>query len=266
MNHQGVAQTLRRLARTMRELRVLADDSSQVLDDAASEVEASYQRFRKRSLQTHHVGTGQLDWGFDIRPESPLRFVRADHVGGHRPEVDLHGTMRWDSEDGHPEKACIVLRVWSRSEGFFYREDWDAERFCDLVTRPENAQGMIPPRRVLLRLHFDLKTRCARDEPLYHLHVGGQAQPDELCWLPNIDNPRIPFVPVDLLLACEIVIADLYPDRYSDLTRVNEWRYLLRQSQDWLLKPYLEECLSAMNSGTSWLQHAHSSEYRLHGD
>lgn len=262
MNCSDIASSLRRLDRMLSRLRVLEDGSSQVLQDAARRVEESYKRFHERSQQTHHKGAGQLDWGFEISPEHPLRFVRAEHVEGHMPEVDLYGMMRWGSRDGYPEESSFVLRVWSSSAAFFYREEWDAERFCECLTSSANAQGVVSPRRVLLRLRFDLRKRDALHEPLYHLQIGGQAKPDELCWLPNIANPRIPFVPVDLLLACEIVVADFFSCRYLELTNEPEYRWLLGKTHTWLLRPYLEDCLSAMNDGKSWVQHAHTPQYR----
>lgn len=175
--------------------------------------------------------------------------------------------MRWASCSDRPDDVCLVLRVWSGSETYFYRDGWDAERFCDMVTDPRTTSAGLECRRVLLRLHFDLRKRDAEHpEPLYHLQIGGQAKQNELCWFPDgMENPRIPFVPVDLVLACEIVISDLFSDKYASLVRDLSWKRLVHKSHVSLMRPYLEDCLSALKQNQSWLEHLHSTEYRSYG-
>jgi hypothetical protein len=266
MGHEDVVKSLRGLSTNLS--RVLDHSSQQVLQDAIRQVGESHRQFQLWVRRTHHSGAGQRNWGFDIYPHRPLRFIRAEHIRGIEPEVDLYGRMRWTSDNDQPDDACIVLRVWSSNHSYFYREDWDAERFCDILTAPEDGYGISLHRRVLLRLHFDLKTRgVTQREPLYHLHVGGMAECNELCWYPSgIDNPRIPFLPLDLVMACEMVIADLFADKHMQLLRDRSWQALMHQSQKTMLRPYLEEWIRAIDNGGSWLGHLHTAEYRNHGE
>lgn len=265
MSHSHIWQSLHGIYRLFS--GVLEPCSQSVLADAASQVQESYSRFTQCRGKTHHVGAGQLQWGFAITPENPLRFARADHIRGLCPEADLYGRMSWSSASDWPDDACFVLRMWSGSESYIFRKAWDAADVQDILTRPGRTVSATPPRRVLLRLHFDLRTEGAPDsEPVYHLHVGGQAQEDELCWYPSgIDNPRIPYFPIDIVMACNIVISDFHTVDYFDISKKPEWRYLLKESQSRFLRPYLEKCLKAIDKDEPWWIHADRDEHGFCG-
>lgn len=209
------------------------DYTDRVIGRAQKDVAFSedlYYKYRDRSDVAHpNVTEG---WGFKI-DDPPLRFARTD-IHGYQFAVDVLCDFRW--KDDLPCKRSIVLRLWSQDDRMFVREDWDSTQIIDLYTKNALTE------RVMARFHFE-EAVLDTPEPPYHMHIGGLAKANEFCWLhPKIDVPRFPFPPMDLVLMCELVGANFYPQTYRKIRNDSTWKGCILKSQDALLRRYFEDC------------------------
>ena len=146
-------------------------------------------------------------------------------------------------------KQNISLRIWCLDENISYREGLDHPEFKAKLER--NYW-----KRVILRFHFDRREPNGKQlEPLYHFQVGGRYRTsDENCWLPEqIEVPRFPYPPVDLILLCEFVLVNFFPKQSEQLRKKPEWKSLVRKSQELFLKPYFTMCMEHLNNKTETL-------------
>ncbi len=172
------------------------------------------------------------NWRFSIPIEHPLIFIENNS----QLQVDI--SCELEGRDDTIIKQNIILRLWSLDENLSYREEVDS---TELKVKLEHNIW----RRVILRFHFDLKESNGKQlEPKYHFHVGGRCRTnDENCWLPEqIDIPRFPCPPMDLILICEFLLINFFPKESEQLRKYPEWQSLVRKSQDLFLKPYYEDC------------------------
>jgi len=217
--------------------------ATQVLQSARTDVQSSYELYKTYVKQTHQkheiVESG---WGFSIR-QRPLQFGKTV-ISGYPFRVDLTCEFRWQGENGEKYiKRNIAVRLWSLSKDMIFREDWDSERLRALSLKE----------RVMMRFHFDLADP-QQSAPLCHLQIGGIAADHEHCWFhPKIEKPRFPHMPMDLVLACELIAATFYEQSYRRIRKSGHWRGVLQQSQVALLKDYFEGCLRAINERKSVL-------------
>ena len=186
---------------------VLDARASSVIAQAKSMLSESKEAFVESRRQRRKERQQRL-WGFEIYPENPLRF-RETQVGGLRVRVDLFLSAYWADEPAEvPSDLRVVIRVWSLDPHVYFREQWDAPDLVEMCS-PETG-------RVMLRVHFDL-ANPGQSGPHYHLQVGGNARSEEMHWFPEaLSVPRILHMPMDLILASELVAATFYPDEYRD--------------------------------------------------
>lgn len=222
--------------------RILHDGAKLSLQQAKEEVRISYQRYLR---ETRRRGNNIPPWGFSIPSDRPLEFVSTSYRNLN-VIVDLFCTMKWSNE-GQP--ACqqdIVLRVWCNDHNVIFREQIDAEEIIDKL---DDRKG-----RVMLRYHFDL-ANPGQPGPTFHLQAGGNARDDEACWLHEaVSIPRLPFPPYDLVLACEMVIANFFLNRASTLLNDPNWMGVLKVSQNSLLTSYYENCIRTISRDESLLR------------
>jgi hypothetical protein len=176
------------------------------------------------------------EWTFSIPPEKPLTFRRNDC----NLQVDVYGEIRGVYEQ--ITKQNINLRIWSFDRDICYRKEIDAPEV-------KNKLKYLGWKRVILRFHFDLKNSDEENlEPLFHLHVGGRQRDEENCWLhEKIPVPRFSNPPMDLVLVCEFILMNFFPEEYRNLKEDPEWISLIRKSQEIFQMPYFKECMKYMN-------------------
>ena len=215
---------------------VIAEAKSMLKDSHDAFVESSRQGRRERPTRP---------WGFEIYPANPLRFSNTD-VEGLKVRVDLFLAVYWADHPGEaPSDLRVVIRVWSLDPHVYFREQWDASRLEDECS-PESG-------RVMLRLHFDL-ANPDQPGPRHHLQVGGKARPEEWHWFPEpLSVPRMLHMPMDLVLASELIAATFYPDAYRKIRREPAWIGSRKVSQQHLLKRYFTEALEAVDTNASVL-------------
>ena len=242
-----VTQIKTGLQELKRNFQNILDDSAYVIDRAIAELESTKEKFDEWQRKTHAPGKGPQFWGYEIHPEKPLCFKLSTAIEGLNIWVDLYCKAVWQKEEDMPITQEICLRIWSDSIDFIFRHDIDSEEIFNKLA------DSILPKRVMLRFHFDLADE-GQPGPKYHLQFGGNARPGELCWFPEaLKLPRLAFPPMDLILVCQLIAANLYWEEYSQFRETPEWLNALRNSQEHLLKNYYEDCLDAIEQGNSLL-------------
>lgn len=77
---------------------------------------------------------------------------------------------------------------------------------------------------------------------------------DECCWFPEeIDVPRFHFPPIDVVLLCELVLANFFDKKSEDLRKKPEWRSLVRKSQDAFQSDYFQMFIQHLRNETDTL-------------
>lgn len=231
---------------------ILEQDAPNVIAKAKASLASTVQYFKSAEPRVIGEGSGRR-WGFIIAPSEPLRFVDRE-VGGLWIRVDLFAKIYWCEEfPDQPCEANIAIRVWALDEKVYFRSGWDANEIRDSVDR--NAG------RVMLRFHFDLADRN-QDGPRYHLQIGGNPQEGEFCWFPeSLALPRFPHLPMDLILAAELIAANFYPEQYIDIRREPSWRHAVKTSQEHMCSKYLQTVSRALQEGKSMLDSVWNVEW-----
>jgi len=201
------ATALRQLDHQVRQ--ILAPESRDLLGDVADQVDSSSM-------------TGQ-PWSLSISADRPLRFKKSEADKRIRP--DLFGRLTFSNGAWPFSEQNVILRVWSEEMTLSFRQIWDSLQVKETLLQRGTAG------RVLTRIHFD-RAPPEASEPRFHLQFGGQAEEDELSWHPpNLDLPRILTPPIDIILACEIVVAHFFPTFYETKREEPQWRALIRKAQ-----------------------------------
>lgn len=92
-------------------------------------------------------------------------------------------------------------------------------------------------KKKIFEFHIDLKNPEAKvPEPLNHLHVLG------------FDVPRFPFPPMDIVLLCEFVLINFFPEDSKKLREDPTWKRMVRNSQKIFIEPYFEKCQKCLDN------------------
>lgn len=205
---------------------ILYPDAGSILEQARARAKNSWENYNK----ARNSGRRPEPWGYQISKKRPLRFVDA-LIDGLNLRVDLFCRFFWEAEAA-PSRQDIAIRVWALDEHIAFRGALDS---TEVAGHFEKHQS-----RVMLRFHFD-RANPGQDAPDYHVQVGGDPEEIECCWLHKaISVPRLAYPPMDIVLACEMIAANFYPEQYEKIKRKDDWRGALRASQEILLKPYYE--------------------------
>jgi hypothetical protein len=214
----GIA--FRRLERAIRD--VLEEPSRHVLFQVASQVSGP-----------------TPSWEYSIERQEPLRFrpVEVDRIV---LQPDIACDIALDSSSHAVTRQNLVIRVWSLQESMNFRQEWDAVRLREVLAGNN--------KRVMIRYHFD-HIVSEQNGPDFHLQVGGNSEPEEHCWLhQSLSVPRVACPPLDLVLACELVVANFFPEKYRELKDDPEWKSIVHRSEDLFQKPYIDDCKRILDS------------------
>ena len=237
-----VAQSLETIDSRFRS--ILDGRASSVIAQAKSMLNESKEAF----VESKRQGRQELNvrpWGFQIYPTNPLRF-KETNVDGLKVRVDLFLSSYWEEDPAdRPTDLRVVIRVWSLDPHVYFRKQWDAPQLADAC---DAYSG-----RVMLRVHFDLASP-RQAGPQYHVQVGGNTQAEEMHWFPeSLSVPRMVHMPMDLVLASELIAATFYPDAYKKIRREPAWTGSRNVSQQHLLDGYFGEALAAVRKNESVL-------------
>ena len=206
----------------------------------------------KQSISRHGRRCTPLQWNITIPRENPLKFKLSDECGC-KLHVDIFCKIKGESLPRRFDKVTfksysVVFRIWSHDKNISYRNEWDADKLEQKLSKQEW-------KRVVKRFHLDLRDKNTHlPEPLYHLHFGGTTGEDEYFWLPKkIVEPRFHYFPMDLVLMCEFILMNFFPAESRDLREGPEWKSLVRKSQDLYLKPYVQMLSEHLNNNNDTL-------------
>jgi hypothetical protein len=216
---------------------VLVPDASRVLEEARSQFVAARDLFQATKASKR---SKLPDWGFSISREDPLIF-RDCLVRKYRVRVDLFCTFQWPGDASLPARShTLGMRVWCLDRRLCFRHNWDAQTI-------EHSLGD-PCRRVMFRCHFDF-ANAGQSGPKYHVQFGGDPHTAELYWVPPAMNlPRIIHPPTDIVLACQLITANFFPDEYSKVKKEATWISAVRTSQNRFLQPYFDHCNDSLRN------------------
>lgn len=233
-------------------LQVIGDRWKDILGpgahDALARAKSMLQESMKNIPHNHrrNQASSQHGWGFRIDPDRPLTF-RETRVDGLRILPDLLVDASWDSEPAQqPSKLNIALRLWCISKNVYFRDEWDAKRLLDEI----DAQAG----RVMLRVHFDLAEK-GQPGPRHHVQIGGVQHLGEFSWFPEVLSvPRLVHMPMDLVLATELIAATFYKTDYDMIRREPSWVHCRKTSEEHLLTAYFQQGTTALRHGKSVME------------
>src|SRR5450830_142123 len=204
---KDMAESLKAIGTVLVEYEVLTDPSP--LHQAASQL----------------LTNGERDpWSFVVSPSAPLTFAAT-------PVEYLD--------------AYVTPRLYSSIEISEGRVKKGLPPFSQLDCALEILNE--EDNRLLLRTHIDLANQQGgriQDGPLHHMQFGGhQPKGDRRADL-EIKEPRWLHPPLDLILMCEIVVANFYCDAWSEMQMDARWRELILESQKICLMPFYRSITS----------------------
>ncbi|PAP74551.1 hypothetical protein [Rubrivirga marina] len=195
---------------------------------------------------------------FVIYPEAPLAFAPVPYGELARDVwVDLYCDVRWEGDDPLPSQQDLKIRVWTDiDEPFLHPHERAALEASPCEGDPVLLDAIETARyggRVIHRCHYDRAnvedgpTPRSQPGPRFHLQFGGEPRDDEFPWLTRVISiPRLPAPPIDLVLACDIVASNFYPDLHQKLVGDSQWTAAVKRSEGGALRSYLERSLQAI--------------------
>lgn len=232
--------TLRQLPDLLRD--VLDDSARRVVEQAAASLDNVVDKFKGKSRKKLK---NLNSWGLRIDKAEPLRFA-PNMVQDYRVQVDLFCETHWPADPDEPaESHTMGVRVWALDQKICYRPAWDA---ADIEPQLTN-----PIRRVIMRWHYD-QANPGQHGPNHHLQIGGKSEDSELCWLHSfLKVPRFICAPTDLVLVCEMITANFYPNVFERVRKEPGWKALVRKSQEEFQEDYYSKCHDVISHGDSIL-------------
>lgn len=237
LNSAVVMQSLDGIDRTYRS--ILDPSYKQVLEGAKQEVKASYARFK---------ASADDKWGYRIQSNAPLIF-QASNIRRLQLYVDVYCKVYW-ADKPVPVEQDVKIRVWTRHPDTMFRATWDS---MDVQAELQRLQALSPFRgRLVSRWHFDQVTADPTTlnqefHPWHHLQYGGTDEPHELSWHPEkVNMPRVPYPPMDLALACQLVVANFYWPEHVNSRGKPEWLSRFKPMERALLLEYYRYCVTSL--------------------
>lgn len=209
---------------------MLRSDAATVLDVAKMVLEHRHPKLRR--------GQNHVLWKLKIEPSNPLRFVEA-RVKRYSLEVDLFCDLVQHAGVPSFLEGSLVVRVWSREPKLVYRSGLDADDIRRIIDRGES--------RVITRFHFE-RANIGQEGPRYHLQMGGTPEAAENCWYPKaLTVPRFIHHPVNLVLACDFVVATFFPEKHPTITEEPTWLAAVHRAEDAYLQTYFKNIWHWLN-------------------
>jgi hypothetical protein len=174
-------------------------------------------------------------WELNIVPNESIEFAEAENDPRVKPDIScsikVNNNNGWLITD-----LNVLLRVWSTRANVCFRDTWDSQH----VKRKLDALGSC--KRVMFRCHFD-KCNLGQVAPIFHLQFGGDPEDNEYYWFPhNLELPRFPSPPIDLVLGCELIVATFFPTVYRDLCQDGTWISIIQESEKFFAGKFYKTC------------------------
>lgn len=195
----------------------------------------------ERSLQLVR-GKGK-SWSFAISPSNPIKFISIfDQYLNHHIYPVVYLNTEVDCGFGgkvRPPFKKLVVTV-------------EVKRLSDA--------------KIIYRAHFDLANQTGnppayQDGPLYHLQLGGHSPGSDRRTDFRLKIPRWSHPPMDLILVCESIVANFYPNAWNKLKDQRAWTEYVHQSQQLCYTRYFEKVSDALSVGRSILSEMWAGEW-----
>jgi len=180
-------------------------------------------------LQRQRTATS---WGIDIDRETPVVFAQAEDKNGNAiyPRLVCAGiTVKQDQHDRPPFSAL------------------------DIAIEVNN-----PDRLPIARWHVDLanaKETEMQPGPLIHLQYGGHVHGHRELDHP-LKEPRWCHPPMEIVLLCEVIVANFYPDYWELLREDMNWCQAISVGQKLCYSAYLRKMLTGFSVSSKTLLHS----------
>jgi hypothetical protein len=120
-------------------------------------------------------------------------------------------------------------------------------------------------KKLQLRWHIDLANRFDDETyqagPLFHLQAGGHTPQSDRQQELKVSIPRWPFPPMELILTCEMIIANFYPDKWKKIKRQKKWLELIHASQQLCYPTYFQRIQNCLEHRQSVLEALWATEW-----
>lgn len=109
----------------------------------------------------------------------------------------------------------------------------------DLAVEVINDEG-----NVLIKHHIDLANSAEAEfqqGPIFHLQFGGHTPKNSRSFEVPIKEPRWLCIPMDVVLLCEVIVANFYPEAWEKLKNQPGWNGPIITSQRFCITPFVNE-------------------------
>lgn len=154
----------------------------------------------------------KASWGFSITRTDPIRFCLAHtkKINRVQPILQAKLDVSGDQQDGM--RGCFAVLN---------------------TTLELHSEG-----KLLDRWHVDL-ANDDQEGPIFHLQYGGHSSGNTMR---NIEQklsvPRWIYPPLDIVLACELVVANFFPETWLRLRKDPKWMALVREAESFCYTDY----------------------------
>lgn len=197
-----MAMNLRQLSSELLTMGVIEDGAVPAIESAVAKLSS-----QKNSAK----------WGYDIEKSNPIKFKPIDHGRLGRIHILLTLQLAYSCADRD-----------GRAGGF---EKLNVTFECRHFSS-----------KLLGRWHIDLANidGVSQEGPLFHLQFGGHSAGGDRGDEFKLEVPRWGHPPMDLVLACELVVANFFPSSWKENRDSAAWYHLVRDSEALCLQHYYE--------------------------
>jgi hypothetical protein len=182
--------------------------------------------FHELASSLTSLGKENVRWAYEISESNPIEFrwTHSPHINKNiRPRI----------------YASIGVQQHSAGGVCFDRLDLALE----IIDEGSN---------VLIKHHIDLANSLAgqfQAGPLFHIQFGGHTPKNTKIFEVPIKEPRWLCIPLDVVLLCEVVVANFYPEDWAELKRLPSWHDPIIASQKLCIIPFLNALKNKAYSG-----------------
>jgi hypothetical protein len=202
-----------KMAMRLRQLSGLLQDEYLIESDSVTAIEKTAVMLDRQKQK--------FDWSYSITPTDPIRFCPVDTKKANFVQPSLQ----------------VTLGMANEHQGGFRGS------FSELNTTLEfHSKGQL-----LDRWHVDL-ANDGQAGPLFHLQHGGHSSGSTTRHTEKLLSvPRWMYPPMDIVLACELIVANFFEEKWIRLRRDPKWVALVRETESFCYTDYFNT-LSAEHS------------------
>lgn len=172
--------------------------------------------FHELAKNTISFGNANFRWAYEISKSNPIVFKR-------KYDQHLNKTIQ-------PQIYASISVQQSSTGGVCFNR-------LDLALEVLDDEG-----NVLIKHHIDFANSREgqfQEGPLFHLQFGGHTPGNSKTFEVPIKEPRWLCIPLDVVLLCEVVVANFYPDEWVELKHLPGWHDPIVASQNLCVIPFL---------------------------